>query len=236
MKLNFNSRTAKPFVLCCFFFGTFLSSNAQQVVAKDTVPMTSSQISIIKIEAEAIRRIPVFTSGSVGVVLERQLKGNDQTSLQNALNTVPGVTMESRGYGGSQRINVRGSFLRSPFAVRNIKLYVEGIPMSSPDGTTPLEVIDAFDITGIEVVKGPNGSYTGSGTSGVIYMRLAKANPKHKVSFKNSTLFGSYGIKREATAIGFNTKKWNTRVSHIFQENKGYRDQEFNRKNNLTFV
>ncbi|MFM1999214.1 MAG: hypothetical protein RL204_1161, partial [Bacteroidota bacterium] len=204
MKLKFNFRTAKHIVLCCFFFVVILSSNAQQIVANDSIPLTSSNMSLIKIEAEAIRRIPVFTSGSVGIVHERQLKGNDQTSLQNALNTVPGVTMESRGYGGSQRINVRGSFLRSPFAVRNIKLYVEGIPMSSPDGTTPLEVIDAFDITGIEVVKGPNGSYTGSGTSGVIYMRLAKANPKRKVSFKHSTLFGSYGMKREATAIGFN--------------------------------
>jgi iron complex outermembrane receptor protein len=236
MKLKFNFRTAKHIVLCCFFFVVILSSNAQQIVANDSIPLTSSNMSLIKIEAEAIRRIPVFTSGSVGIVHERQLKGNDQTSLQNALNTVPGVTMESRGYGGSQRINVRGSFLRSPFAVRNIKLYVEGIPMSSPDGTTPLEVIDAFDITGIEVVKGPNGSYTGSGTSGVIYMRLAKANPKRKVSFKHSTLFGSYGMKREATAIGFNTKKWNTRVSHIFQENRGYRDQEFNRKNNVSVI
>jgi len=90
MKLNFNSRTAKPFVLCCFFFGTILSVNAQKIIDADTIPIASSNISIIKIEAEAIRRIPVFTSGSVGIVHERQLKGNDQTSLQNALNTVPG--------------------------------------------------------------------------------------------------------------------------------------------------
>jgi iron complex outermembrane receptor protein len=180
--------------------------------------------------------MPLWTSGSVGFVHERQLKGNDQTSLQNALNTVAGVTMESRGYGGSQRINVRGSFLRSPFAVRNVKLYVNGIPMSSPDGTTPLEVIDAFDIKGIEVVKGPNGSYTGSGTSGVIYMRLAEASKRQMISFDHSTLIGSYGIKREATAVGLNKGKWNTRISHVFQENRGYRDQEFNRKNSVTVL
>ncbi|MGB1033072.1 MAG: TonB-dependent receptor plug domain-containing protein, partial [Flavobacteriales bacterium] len=50
-----------------------------------------------------------------------QLNQDQGASIQNQLNNQPGIQMESRGYGGSRRLSIRGSFIRSPFAVRNIK-------------------------------------------------------------------------------------------------------------------
>ena len=104
----------------------------------------------------------------IHVVGKELIGATDQTSLMTAMNSVPGVMMESRGAGGSHRISIRGSALRAPFAVRNVKMYVNGIAFTSPDGQSPLEVMDAADLRSIEVMRGPSGSMWGSGNGGVL--------------------------------------------------------------------
>lgn len=173
--------------------------------------------------------------GSFGLIRREMLMSNDELSLQQSINTVPGVSMESRGYGGSQRIQIRGSFLRAPFAVRNVKMYMNGIPLSSPDGTAPLELVDAADVSNIEIVKGPAGSAWGSGTGGVILFRAMEAG-KGTREFNHSQLYGAFGIRRFHTAYKFGGKKAGFRLAHVYQENDGYRRQEFNRKHQLTLT
>ncbi|MEZ4800132.1 MAG: TonB-dependent receptor plug domain-containing protein [Flavobacteriales bacterium] len=224
-----NEIAAKFFGLCCFFMCTF-SVFGQE----DT--LTEKGLSVIKIlafpENERLAKIP----GTVALLSEERWSANDQTSLQNTLNSVPGVSMESRGYGGSQRINIRGNFLRNPFAVRNVKMYLSGIPLSSPDGTAPLEMIDAFDIGSMEVLKGPIGSLYGSGTGGALLIA-----PKLKIGGRPFTanagvLVGEYGLFRSQNEIYWRKEKLIQRLSAVYQENKGYREQEFNRKMNVTYL
>ena len=62
--------------------------------------------------------------------------GFGSADLAPSLNALPGVLMETRGAGGSRRLNVRGSALRSPFAVRNTMLFVRGFLLTEADGTT----------------------------------------------------------------------------------------------------
>ena len=176
-----------------------------------------------------IERIPA----SIGYVDKRMLENNDQSSLQHSLNTIAGVTMESRGYGGSHRLNIRGSSLRSPFAVRNIKMYLDGIPLTGADGQTPLELIDASDLESIEVIKGPAGSMYGSGNGGVLLLKSAtidSGNAQVQSGFQAAS-FGGYRWNSKAT-VGFS--KSQLRVSHNWQEYAGYREQEFNRKQQVS--
>jgi iron complex outermembrane receptor protein len=175
------------------------------------------------------------TPGSFGLIKPKLLAAGDEFALQNAMNTIPGVAMESRGYGGSQRIQIRGSFLRAPFAVRNIKMYMNGIPLSSPDGTAPLELIDAGDIRSAEVIKGPAGSAWGSGTGGVILFRAAEPEVLERSAAHQQT-WGAFGLRRFHTAAELAGTWWGIRVSHVYQENDGYRDQEFNRKQQATLT
>jgi len=170
---------------------------------------------------------------SIGYIDQKILSSTDRTSLQNSFNTIPGVIMESRGYGGSQRINIRGSALRSPFAIRNIKMYVDGIPLTTPDGQSPLELIDAADIRSVEVIKGPAGSVWGSGNGGVVLFKSNLAAPG-TTTVSHSAQVGSYNLFRNATSIQLGFKKSGIRISHIYQDNKGYRTQEFSHKNQLS--
>lgn len=175
-------------------------------------------------------------SASVGYIDKRLLNNNDQTSLQNAFNSVAGVTMESRGYGGSHRLSIRGSSLRAPFAVRNIKMYADGIPLTSPDGQAPLEMMDAVDISSIEIIKGPAGSVWGSGNGGVALYKMKQADPSNAVRYGGSFQLGSYDLKRSNIYAELGWKSGGLRISYAWQDNHGYRDNEANRKNQLTLT
>ncbi|NQX92555.1 MAG: TonB-dependent receptor plug domain-containing protein, partial [Flavobacteriales bacterium] len=66
------------------------------------------------------QELPQNQPASISTLRSSDFDRDAQHSLKNQLNTLPGVQMESRGMGGSRRLSIRGSFIRSPFAVRNI--------------------------------------------------------------------------------------------------------------------
>jgi len=168
----------------------------------------------------------------ITVVNKDVFRNGDQTSLIGAMNSVPGVLMESRGAGGSHRISIRGSALRAPFAVRNVKMYVNGIPFTSPDGQSPLEVMDAADLEFIEVLKGPSGSIWGSGNGGVIQFSAVspRAGTTERMSIRSEGQAGSFGQYRMHHAVQVLNPKGGIRFSQTNQSVDGYRQQEFNRK------
>jgi iron complex outermembrane recepter protein len=198
------------------------------LLRQNAFEMTSAQVVGFLNEVNNLR-VPA----TIGTVKQSVLLSADGASLQAGLNTIPGVVMDTRGQGGSQRLNIRGSFLRSPFAVRNVKTYLNGIPFSSPDGSTPLELIDASDIHRVEVIKGPAGSIWGSGTGGVLH--LTSVNPlRHGFFARTSHQIGAFGLYRSANEAGFVNGYWSIRASHVHQENTGYREQEWNKKQQLS--
>src|SRR3954467_8521070 len=88
-------------------------------------------------------------------------------SMVQAVNSTPGVRMEERS-PGSFRFNIRGSSLRSPFGVRNVKVYYNDLPITDPGGHTYLNQLGYYNYNSIEVIKGPGSSLYGAGTGGVL--------------------------------------------------------------------
>lgn len=89
------------------------------------------------------------------------------TTLLPALNMVAGVRMEERS-PGSYRLAMRGSLIRSPFGIRNVKIYIDEFPLTDAGGNTYLNLIDPASISTIHVLKGPDGSLYGANSGGVI--------------------------------------------------------------------
>ena len=106
---------------------------------------------------------------SVAVITAGQLAVQPDNSFISVLNTTPGVRAEERS-PGSYRLSIRGSLLRSPFGIRDIKIYYDDIPLTDAGGNTYLNAIDFNSIHNIEILKGPDGSLFGanSGGGGVI--------------------------------------------------------------------
>lgn len=117
----------------------------------------------------------LVTPTSVGIVTGAQLRQlADQTFLP-AVNAVPGVRMEERS-PGSYRLSIRGSLLRSPWGVRNVKVYLDEFPLTDAGGNTYLNLVDPGGAGRLEILKGPHGSLFGANSGGVLLINTSQAS------------------------------------------------------------
>ncbi|MCH2197925.1 MAG: TonB-dependent receptor plug domain-containing protein [Flavobacteriales bacterium] len=201
-----------------------LNAQTFELTARFQQLVSIPEAAVISYEDESINH-PMSTVR----VRPQQLATSDQSSLQIALNDVPGVRFESRGNGGSRRLNIRGSMLRSPFAVRNVKIFYDDFTLTSPDGQSSLELLDPQNIGEIVIVKGSAASVYGAGTGGVL---IAKSpDILNRGNFLRTSLsFGSFNYVRSASELNIAGEDIALRLSHSFQETEGYREQEANKR------
>lgn len=100
---------------------------------------------------------------------ERIQNGTQQLGLDEALAGVPGLYMQNRyNFAQDLRISLRGFGARSSFGVRGVKVVVDGIPETLPDGQAQVDSIDLGSARRIEVLRGPASSLYGNASGGVI--------------------------------------------------------------------
>jgi len=158
----------------------------------------------------------------VSFVGKAQLERFSNTSLLPALNTLPGVRMEERS-PGSYRLNIRGSSLRSPFGVRNVKLYWNDIPFTDPGGNSYLNQLGYYNINSIEVIKGPASSLYGAGTGGAVLLQSLPAKWEQMAAISYGA--GSFNNQSLNATIRFGKDEFQNTVTYSKQETDGYRDQ-----------
>ncbi|WP_181305120.1 TonB-dependent receptor [Rufibacter sp. XAAS-G3-1] len=161
------------------------------------------------------------TAGAIGLLSTRDLERFSQTTLVPALNTLPGVRMEERATA-SYRISIRGSSLRAPYGVRNVKVYLNEVPLVEANGTIPLNMLDAATISNIEVLKGPAGSVYGAGTGGTILLETLKPVES---SVMAGAQVGSFGLRRGFASASVASEKSNLLLRFDRQTLDGYREQ-----------
>ncbi|MGF1635969.1 MAG: TonB-dependent receptor [Cyclobacteriaceae bacterium] len=170
---------------------------------------------------ESTRRITEI-AGGFGFLPARELTRFNDVSLVHSMNTMPGVRMEERS-PGSYRMSIRGSTLRSPFGVRNVKVYWNDIPFTEPSGSTPLNLMDLDNIDRLEVIKGPAGSIFGAGIGGVINMSgmpMSKSKSVSGIGFTG----GSYGLRRFTAHAGVSGENHRLTIRYTNMQADGYRD------------
>lgn len=115
---------------------------------------------------QALARVP----WAVGVVGERELRrGQPTLGLDEALSGVPGVLVGNRyNYALDQRITVRGFGSRANFGVRGVKILLDGIPQTLPDGQSQLTNVELGAVQRVEVLRGAASALYGNGSGGVI--------------------------------------------------------------------
>lgn len=160
-------------------------------------------------------------SAAISLIGEQDFSRFNETSIVNSFNTKPGIRIEERA-PASYRVSIRGSSLRAPFGVRNVKIYWNEVPFTAPDGTTALNLLDLSNIRTAEVIKGPSGSIYGAGNGGVINLKNA-ADPKGGlVSAEYGG--GSFGLNRSRIAISQQVGKGGFEASLVKQKLDGYRE------------
>ena len=207
-------------LLCVIVIGAEAQSGDQQ---------DSSQV----LEAVVVRgyeqnRKLLEVSAPVSVINKAQLERFNNTSLLPAMNTVAGVRMEERS-PGSYRLNIRGSSLRSPFGVRNVKVYYNNIPFTDAGGNTYLNQLNFANVNSVEVIKGPASSLYGAGTGGAVILKSMPTSwrPNASVNYVG----GSFGLQMINTSLQWGNDQSQHNISYTHQGSDGYRVQsEMKRK------
>ncbi|HVX26171.1 MAG TPA: TonB-dependent receptor [Parafilimonas sp.] len=169
---------------------------------------------------------------AVALINQQQLQRFDNKTLVPVLNTVAGVRMEERS-PGSYRLSIRGSLIRSPFGVRNIRVYWNDIPLTDAGGNTYLNLVDLNALSSIEIIKGPASSMYGANTGGAL---LLKSNPSvfnQKNIFNAGIETGSYGLLNEQLGWNHHTEKLSFSIQQSHLQNDGYRQQSALRRDNI---
>lgn len=178
---------------------------------------------------------PVMTvPASVNVISQQQLNVQPDNSFISVLNSQPGIRAEERS-PGSYRLSIRGSLLRSPFGVRDVKIYFDDIPLTDAGGNTYLNAVDFFSIHNMEVLKGPDGSLFGANTGGVVL--LSPVNNHADNNFLSAGVDGgSYGLIHENTALQQRSGNYQLNLNQAYENDNGYRQNSAMHRNYLQMV
>ena len=118
-----------------------------------------------------------------------------QVNLSESLGGVPGLLARDRqNYAQDVQISVRGFGARSTFGIRGVRLYVDGIPATLPDGQGQLSNVDLGSADRIEVLRGPFSALYGNSSGGVIQVFTEEGTTPS--TFSTSLTGGSDGTAR----------------------------------------
>lgn len=146
------------------------SSARAQTEEGDTITLPPVVVSVVRSPVR-LDHLPFSASVMAGPDLTEGAAG---LFIEEALHALPGVRVQNR-YNASvgERISIRGFGARSQFGVRGIKVLVDGIPATLPDGQTTLDHLDVGSLGRVEALRGPAAALYGNGAGGVLLFRSA---------------------------------------------------------------
>jgi len=145
-----------------------------------------------------LERVP----GAVGVVGKEEIQRARQgIGMDESLNAIPGVFMQNRyNFAQDLRISIRGFGARTPFGIRGVKILVDGIPATLPDGQASVDAIDLDTVERMEVLRGPSSSLYGNASGGVINIITEDGTPEPYLEGRSE--LGSYGFSKHTLKGG----------------------------------
>ena len=216
-------------MVCIVFFTIGVQAQNQSALAT----ITLSEVALQAPKTETPRNQLPF-SLSVQSVDEFQ-KIYQQLSLQEYLVAVPGLfTQNANNYAQDLRISLRGFGARAAFGIRGIKLIVDGIPETTPDGQGQLDNLPLGLLSSVEVLRGPSASLYGNASGGVLYLNTLDQLENETIQLQSR--LGAYGFQSYQLNTSLKGKK-TVALLHInrtktdgFRQNSGFEQTLFNTK------
>lgn len=177
------------------------------------------------------------TPAAVSVVSGDDLRNSlAQVNLSEGLGSVPGLQIQNRqNYAQDLQLSVRGFGSRSMYGVRGVRVYVDGIPATMPDGQGQTSNIDINSVEKVDVLRGPYSALYGNASGGVVNIDTQTGSQPDTLTA--GTYYGSYGSWRNsvkasgATGDGTHAGDVNYTISGSRFTTHGYRDHSGTQKN-----
>jgi iron complex outermembrane receptor protein len=207
----------KPFLLICLmtfpslFFGQGLSQ---------TSTITLDEVALQATKLKSSRFLIPASVSSIDLI---PLQGfQQQLSLQEYLRAVPGLfSLNANNYAQDLRLSIRGFGSRAAFGIRGVKIIVDGIPETTPDGQGQVDNLPLALLSRLEVLRGPSASLYGNAAGGVLYLNTMDSLDGASTRFRST--FGSYGYQNYQLTTQLKGLK-TTALFHLNHTNtKGFR-------------
>jgi iron complex outermembrane receptor protein len=197
-------------------------SAARDTVRKDSV-RTLPELTVIRSTAP-LGTMPVAT----GVVDRNALRRGQATiGIDEALSNIPGVYIANRfNFSQDQRISIRGAGSRANFGTRGVKIILDGIPQTLPDGQSQLSNVEFGALDRAEVIRGAASSLYGNASGGVIALTSETAGPE-AFSQRVRTIYGSFGLDKWQSFTSARGEKVSATLSLSRLTSTGFRQQSY---------
>jgi iron complex outermembrane receptor protein len=170
-------------------------------------------------------RSPLELPYAISVTTPDSLRpGLRRLALDEILALIPGIAVANRNNPTQDpRITIRGFGARSAFGVRGVRVLRDGIPLTLPDGQTPVDYIDLESVESVEVIRGTASALYGNAGGGVVDLRSAPP-PLASLGGRVRYVHGEDGLRRWHAGIGGTSEPWAYQASVTRTDNDGFRD------------
>ncbi len=179
---------------------------------------------VIVITPTRVEKISDEIPAAISVIGQAEIQlGSEQLGLDESLGRVPGLfTLNRYNFAQDLRLSIRGFGARSSFGIRGIKVIVDGIPETLPDGQGSVDGIDIGSASQITVIRSPSSSLYGNASGGAI---LIESERGPMIPFAEARVtFGDYNFKKQQLKTGGDTGKLNYLLNLSDTTIDGYRD------------
>lgn len=200
---------------------------AAQAADEQTMVVTAAPTTVSELD----------TPAAVSVVNGDEMRqAAPRVNLSESLGAVPGQQVQNRqNYAQDLQLSIRGFGSRSTYGVRGLRIYVDGIPATMPDGQGQTSNIDIGSVDTIEVLRGPFSALYGNSSGGVI--NVTSQTGTQPPTVEASSYYGSFGTwhygMKATGAVGDGSHAGD--VDYTVSTNRftthGYRDHSGARKN-----
>ncbi|HDH0543508.1 TPA: TonB-dependent receptor [Klebsiella pneumoniae] len=200
---------------------------AAQAADEQTMVVTAAPTTVSELD----------TPAAVSVVNGDEMRqAAPRVNLSESLGAVPGLQVQNRqNYAQDLQLSIRGFGSRSTYGVRGLRIYVDGIPATMPDGQGQTSNIDIGSVDTIEVLRGPFSALYGNSSGGVI--NVTSQTGTQPPTVEASSYYGSFGTwhygMKATGAVGDGSHAGD--VDYSVSTNRftthGYRDHSGARKN-----
>ena len=181
---------------------------------------------VIKVEATRTDTPYMQTPASVYRIDAPKNDQSLQVNLTELVKGIPSVQVRNReNYAQDLQLSMRGFGARSTFGVRGIRLYVDGIPATMPDGQGQTSNIDINSLSHLEVLTGPFSSLYGNSSGGAVLATTREGQGKDSIEMNYAG--GSHNKNRAGIVLQGGAKNQNEPsyiVSSSYFDTDGYRD------------
>lgn len=190
-------------------------------LAQDDSDTTGYETDEVIITATRTEQKLIDIPFSVQRVDQTQWKTSRKIGMNEVLTNIPGLWLQPRYGNHDVRVSIRGFGTRSNTGIRGVRILLDGIPESEPDGQTRVEALDFTAINKIEVAKGNLTSLYTNAPGGVINFFTDRYFPRSFVMSDNE--FGEYNLRKNGIKIGLNGVDERFMATYSYENYRGYR-------------